>query len=217
MKFVSKSGNLCITLKPGIPANPLAGTPNDPGIHIRFDNGMVTVNDEELVRKMKSHAGFNIDFFEINEEEKDPYGNLRRDKEPGHQLTKMEFGHPAETFGSKKKINLTPEMIAYLNESAKAMAQEIVKEVAPAMALELVKKMSTPVKEETVSKQDSKPTDSKTVEQKEDELEDESEGESEGDAVDVLLDLEAKENAGDKQEELKGGNKNAKVDTKNNK
>jgi len=142
MKFVSKSSNLCITLKPGIPASSIAGTPMNPGIHIRFEDGMATVNDEELVEKMLNHNGFGSDFVRMEEDQKDPYESNRTEKEPAHNLVEMDYGQPGKSIGTKKKLKLTPQMKEALQEMAKPMAIEMAKEIAPQIAVEIVKNMT---------------------------------------------------------------------------
>ncbi len=139
MKFVSKSGNLCITLKPGIPASAITGTPNDPGLHIRFDNGMVTINEEKTIQMMKNHIGFNTDFFEVNESTADPFESMRKDKEPAHVITEMNYGQPTKSYGSKQKADLSPEIKKMITEMARSMAVEMSKELVPKAAMEMVR------------------------------------------------------------------------------
>lgn len=139
MKFVSKSGNLCITLKPGVEGNRLTGAPTSPGLYVRFKDGMAVINDEEVVRMMKMHPGFKTDFEEIPEEAKDPFASMRRDAEPGHTISEIKHGQTVEITGTKQKLNLSPEMTKALQEMAKGLAMEMTKELAPKLAMEMLK------------------------------------------------------------------------------
>lgn len=142
MKFVSKSGNLSITLKPGIPNNRLTGQAYDPGLHIRFQDGMVIINDEKIIEMMKNHDGYNMDFFEVADEQVDPFKNQRKEAEPGHIITEMKYGHPEKSMASGKKFAMTPEMEIVVKEMAKTLALEMTKELAPKMATEMVKNLA---------------------------------------------------------------------------
>jgi len=142
MKFVSKSGNLNITLKPGLEANRVAGTPAEPGLHMRFTDGMITVNDEKIVELMRSHDGYNSDFCEVAEDGRDPFEITRKDKEPGHIITNLKYGTPDGTMASKQKFNMSPEMTRAVQEMAKSMATEMVKEIAPKLAMDMLKELA---------------------------------------------------------------------------
>lgn len=129
MQFVSKSARLCVTLRPGIPANPLSGQPNVPGIYIRFQDGRATVNDEKVVAMMLAHAGFNADFVSIEDTQRDPYQNFREEIEPAHSITEMKYGHAEKTLNSQRNRKLSPELEKFINDRAMEMAKSLLPEM----------------------------------------------------------------------------------------
>lgn len=134
MRFVSKTNNLCIILRPGLQAQPLTGTPAVPTIYVRFHDGIADVLDEKLQQMMFNHPGFQRDFFKIEESDLDPYKNTRQSSEPSHILTEMNYGHPGKRIESNKPSNIPPAMMKAMQEMAVSMA----KEMAPTMAAEMV-------------------------------------------------------------------------------
>lgn len=130
MKFVSKNSNLLVVISPGIPAQPLSGTPAKSGIYVKFQDGIADVKDEEIAKKMLVHAGFNSDF--IVAEDKDPYIDYRQEKEPGHSISEIKYGHVENTMSSPKKPSLTPEMNALINQLAMQKVQEMIPTIVEA-------------------------------------------------------------------------------------
>lgn len=128
MRFVSKSSNLCVILKPGLPAEPLTGRPAQPTISVRFQDGIAEVQDEELAALMEKHPGFNMDFIAVSGV-KDPYSNSRSETEPVHVLTDMKYGTPDKRVVGKQKVQLTPEMQAAMQSIAAEMAKEMLPEL----------------------------------------------------------------------------------------
>jgi hypothetical protein len=141
MKFVSKASNYCITLKPGIPGSILTGALFNPGLHLRFENGFVTINDPEIIEMAKRSKYFNIDFKEYDENEGDVYSKSRKDFEPAHMITEMQNGFPSKTMSTPVKTKLTSETTLMLQEMAKTMAIEMTKELAPKLAADMLKEM----------------------------------------------------------------------------
>lgn len=135
MKFISKSTNLHIILRPGIQASPLTGTPARPAISVRFQDGMANVADEELVEMMLKHPGFDSDFISAEEIQGDPYAYLRQESEPAHIITDIKFGTPQKAVGSKVKPQMPPEVLKLIQEQA----TEIAKQMLPSMVTEALK------------------------------------------------------------------------------
>jgi hypothetical protein len=142
MKFVSKQSNYRIVLKHGQQAEPITGRVAVPGMHIKFENGMVNVENEETCEMMKRHPGFNADFILAEEENKDPWIDSRKESEPEHDVTKIEYGHVGESLNPKPKISLTREKQKVLKEMAKKMAIEMAKEMAPKLAKNILEKLA---------------------------------------------------------------------------
>jgi hypothetical protein len=138
MKFVSKNSNLLIVLAPGIPAQPLSGTPAKSGLYIKFKNGIAEVKDEDIIAKMKAHDGFDRDFIAVEDEKKDPYQDYREDQEPTHVISEIKYGHVEKSVSGNKKIRLTKEMSALVNQ----LAMEKVKELLPGMVEETLKSIA---------------------------------------------------------------------------
>ncbi len=131
MKFISKATNFCAVLRPGLEGNRLTGQPATPGKYIRFENGMVVIDDsrEEDIKLMRAHAGFNRDFIAVEEAAADPWGAGRREKEPGHTITELKYGTPVGHMSTPVKQQLSPEMLKAVKEMAGNMAKDIIKEV----------------------------------------------------------------------------------------
>lgn len=125
MRFVSKSSNLCVILKAGLPSEPLTGRPAQPTISVRFQDGIAEVRDEELIKLMEAHPGFNMDFIAVDDGSRDPYAHSRAEVEPVHVLTDMKYGSPERRTIGKQKVQLTPEMYAAVQSVAAEMAKEM--------------------------------------------------------------------------------------------
>lgn len=130
MKFISKSSNLLVILRPGLSAQPLTGTPARPAISVRFKDGVAEVPDGELTEMMLRHPGFNGDFIAAGKIGiPDPYAYTRQTSEPQHQVTEMKFGTPVGRKLSEGTPALSLEMRKIIQDMAVAMA----KEMLPAM------------------------------------------------------------------------------------
>lgn len=134
MKFISKSANLNIIIRPGLPAQPLSGLLAKPAISVRFQNGLANVEDDELVRMMIAHPGFNSDFISAEDVKQDPYASLRQENEPSHIMTELKYGTPQKTTSSGK-TQLPPEVTKLIQ----AQAIEIAKQMLPSMVEEALK------------------------------------------------------------------------------
>lgn len=164
MRFVSKNSNLRVILKPGLPAEPLTGRASDPGISVKFLDGMLEVNDEIIIQKLMVCPACKVDFWPVEEGEwKDPFKYQREESEPAHIMTEFKYGRPDRTLSSAKKPKLSPEIEKMLNERA----IEIAKELLPGMMEQMIKagieKQKTEV-ENTKENDTSKKKHWKTVE-----------------------------------------------------
>lgn len=139
MRFVSKSSNLCVILKSGIPAEPLTGRPAQPTVSVRFQDGVAEVRDETLIALMLAHPGFDMDFISVSDTAKDPYANSRAEIEPVHVLTDMKYGSPERRTVGKQKVQMTPEMHAAVQSIAAEMAKEMLPDLLKGALKDLAK------------------------------------------------------------------------------
>ena len=149
MKFISKSSNLLIVLRPGMSAQPLTGTPAVPTLSIRFKDGVVDVEQQELIEMMLRHPGFNNDFISSENVSVDPYANARVSQEPAHEVTELKFGTPISRvlkMGDKPK--LSPEM----EQLVQSAAVELAKSMLPSMVENTLKQLVSSNKESNISK-----------------------------------------------------------------
>ena len=137
-RFISKNNNLRIVLKHAMPAEPITGRAAIPGLYIKFENGAVNVNDEEHIKLMLAHPGFNSDYIVVEEEQVDPYKNNRKESEPDHQITELKYGHSENVQGSSHNVRLDPK----LKDAAQKMAIEMAKEMAPQLAKDMLLEMA---------------------------------------------------------------------------
>lgn len=135
MKFISKSANLNIMLRPGLPAQPITGTPATPAISVRFQNGLAVTDDEKIINMMLAHPGFTRDFVSADENGVDPYAGFRQEAEPQHVTTDIKHGTPVGRTVSKGKPQLPPEIMKLVQEQAASIARELL----PGMVAETLK------------------------------------------------------------------------------
>lgn len=131
MRFVSKSTNLNVILRPSLPSNPMTGTPATPGLFVRFIDGIADVKNEDMVKMLLAHPGFNQDFIAVEENARDPYAHNRAESEPGHVLTEMQFGQPVARKESGKQ-KLPPEVMKLVQEYAADLVKEMLPEAVAA-------------------------------------------------------------------------------------
>ena len=126
--------NLRVMLRPGISANPLAGSPAIPGVSCKFQNGLLEVKDEETQRMLLAHPAFETDFIKVEENEVDPFAHQREEAEPGHTTTEIKYGHVEKNVSTPRVMKFTPEMERYMNaqavEIAKALIPQVMKSIA---------------------------------------------------------------------------------------
>lgn len=125
MKFISKSANLHIILRPGLQAQPLTGSPAVATISVRFQDGVANVEQENLVGMMMNHPGFNQDFIAADTTGTDPFAYMRQDSEPTHVMTEMKYGHPQGRNVSPVKTKLPPEVLRLVQEQATNIAKQM--------------------------------------------------------------------------------------------
>lgn len=146
-----------LVLRPGIPAQPITGTPAVPTLSVRFQDGVVDIHDIELVEKMRNHPGFNVDFVEVEEQKSDPY--YRKPVEPQHVMTELKYGTPIARETSKIKRELPPELEKLIQEQAVAIAKEMlpgmVEATLKAMAANGAAEARTPLEAADIDEDDS--------------------------------------------------------------
>jgi hypothetical protein len=138
MKFVSKNSNLRIVLRPGIPANQMSGIAGQPGVYVKFQNGIVDIKDEEMIEKMHAHPGFNVDFIAVDENGEDPFAANRQEIEPVHVIQDIKYGHAEnKRVSPNAKAIIDPRIQKLVDDLAIKKATEML----PKMVEETVKKM----------------------------------------------------------------------------
>ena len=131
MKFISKAANLNIVLRPGMQAQPLTGTPAIATIFVKFKDGVAEVEQEELVKMMLNHPGFNMDFISADEKGTDPYAHMR-EHEVEYVTEELIHGQ-AKRIGTPVRKALPPEIKRMITEEAKAIAKQMLPEMVKAV------------------------------------------------------------------------------------
>ena len=139
MKFISKSSNLLIVLRPGLQAQPLTGSPAKPTISVRFKDGIAIVEQQELIDMMLAHPGFNSDYIAADDIPVDPYALTRQTSEPTHVLTEMKFGTPVNREVKGGAPQLSPEMSKLVQTMAADMAKQMLPSLVESTLKGLVK------------------------------------------------------------------------------
>ena len=129
MRFISKNANLRIILRPGLPANHLSGVLAVPTVFVRFQNGLAEVKDPDMIRQMKAHPGFNLDYICAENDAPDPYLSTREENEPAHAISEIEYGRVSKVVGSAKKKRFPAEIEMMIKEQAKELAKSMLPEM----------------------------------------------------------------------------------------
>lgn len=148
MKFFSKFSNHRIVLKPGLPGEPLLGRAPQPGIYVKFEDGVADVQDQEVIDMLLNNRNFGKTFVAEESATGDPFRDQRRDFEPEHDVTKIEFGRVAGNLNPKPKLAMSREQKAIVTEMAKEMARQMAPELAKEMLLEMAAEQKAAKSEE---------------------------------------------------------------------
>ena len=163
MKFISKNSNYGVVLRHGMPAEPLTGRAAVPGLYARFSDGKFETNDEDMIKLLLNHVGFNSDYISGEEDKVDPYADNRSEMEPEHDLVDIKYGSVVGNKNPKPKLVLNREQKKLLEEIAQNRAIEILKEMVGkknaenSEAPEDTDKVSTDVSETSSPSTSSKP------------------------------------------------------------
>lgn len=148
MKFISKNSNLCVILRHSIPAEPLTGRQMQPALSVRFQNGFVDTNNQEVIDLMMiSDAYRKGDFIVAEDGQQDPYyrGMVT---EPEHDIQEIQFGQVTRNMNPKPLITVDPEkkkaIEAVAREMAKEMFNEMLRSLAPKAEQSTVTEPETP-------------------------------------------------------------------------
>lgn len=134
-RFVSKNSNLRLIIESGFPASPLTGQLARPGISVKFQNGMVDVQDEEIVKKLLALPSFNIDFVSAEDTKgRDPFSATREEMEPIHVLSEVNYGHVEKSVSSPRSLKLPAQLEALVNAKAAEMAKAMLPELLRSLA-----------------------------------------------------------------------------------
>jgi len=153
-KFVSKQSNYALVLKPGVEGSRVLGTQSIPGLYVKFQAGVVDVREENIIKMIREHPSFGIDFIEIKENEVDPYTEERSELEPDHIHSEIKYGHVEKSTGAGTKPKLTPQLKKIIESEAVKMLPallksnpKILKEIIVNLAAEMKEKEETETKE----------------------------------------------------------------------
>lgn len=151
-----------VVLRPGIPAQPITGTPAVPTLSARFQDGVIDVHDEKMIEMMLRHPAFNNDFIAIEAETgRDPYEALRQPQEPAHAITEIKYGTPEKKTIVGGKTTLPPEIQKLIQDQAAAIAKEMlpgmVKATLESLATESKKSTDTAVEAVEVAEEEAAP------------------------------------------------------------
>ena len=154
MRFFSKSSNYLLVIRPSLPGNIFAGKLPEQGISVRFSDGVADVPEETLIEAMLKHPAFNRDFTSSDAAlNNDPYRATRRESEPVHVITEMQFGQATGRIKSEPKVTFSPEIESYINKIVASRTQEQVKEILSGLINKASQPgPSTPVKTDELPK-----------------------------------------------------------------
>jgi len=123
--FVSKNSNLSVVLIPGVKSEPLLGFPGREPLHLRFQDGVLKLTDKSIVDKLIAHNAFTRgDCILVEDRKNDPYSSSRKEIEPGHVMTEIEYGHVGKRDGTPKKVKLSKEIQEAAMDWGKKAAKE---------------------------------------------------------------------------------------------
>jgi len=156
--------NLRLVLRPGIPAQPITGSPAVPTVFIQFKDGLAQTENEEIIEMLQHHKDFNRVFIQVEEGVK-PAFEANKSAEPVHVLSDIEHGKSVNRRGNPVGVNpdASKKMQEAINEQAKAMAMAMLPELLKAVQEGQTEKETTvetseeTVKEEVEEKVETKP------------------------------------------------------------
>ena len=147
MKFISRIKNYGFVLRPGLPGNKFSGQPPQPGLHVRFKDNEVIVNDENVIKMMLDSSEYeNHEFVTSDQEEADKILSTRIETEPRHNILELEHGAIAKNVNPKPAKSLTVDQMKFATQLAKEMAKEMFNEF---------QKRETQVKPESIKEPES--------------------------------------------------------------
>lgn len=144
-KFVSKNSNYMIVLKSGIEGNRALGTHAISGLYVKFQGGVVDVKEESVIKMLRDHPSFGIDFIEVKESEVDPYADERVDIEPEHVIQEIKYGHSEGLKGTPRSTKLTPAMKKLVEAEAMKMLPGLLK-ANPKILKDIITSMAADMK-----------------------------------------------------------------------
>jgi len=142
MKFISKFSNYRVVLRPGIPGNRATGVQTVPGLYVKFESGEAEVKDEETIKLMMAHDAFGEGntFIASPEDGKDPFFVERKNIEPAHSITEIQYGSVGKSVGDKPAVKMSEEKKKAIKEMAIDLASSLVVDMLPAAVENEMKK-----------------------------------------------------------------------------
>jgi hypothetical protein len=116
----------------------MSGIAGQPGVYIKFQDGVVNISDEEVIKQLTAHPGFNNDFIAVDNNGEDPFAYRREEIEPVHIIQDVNYGHvEGRRVSPHAKTKLDPQIKKLVDD----LAMERVKELLPRMVEDTVKKI----------------------------------------------------------------------------
>lgn len=145
MKYFSKHSNYRVVLVPGQPAERSTGRPMQPGLYVKFEDGMADIKDTltDMIKMMNEHPMYGIDFIRENHQGTVNFTINRQSIEPEHTIMDIKHGSVGASVNARPAVRLTPDQKKLLNE----MALEMAKQMAPELAKEIALKAVNDIKE----------------------------------------------------------------------
>lgn len=150
-KYVARNLHQTITLKSGIPGNPVMAIPETPGIYAKFIDGQLFLDDNDpMIPLLESSKLFKNEFFLVNEANPDPYAGRSLGRQEEHVVMEMGAGG---TPG--KQVN--PPPVPVDTSAIRNLAAEMIKEMLPAILEKERVKMRQEILDENTASINSKP------------------------------------------------------------
>lgn len=140
MKFFSKQNNYRVVLRPGMPREPLTGREAVPGIHVKFEGGVATVNNDEHIEMMMRHPAYGVDYIAEDSEDLKSFNGFKKDTEPIHTVAEVKYGN-VENIKNPKPIGIAkdPNKMKEIQDIAMKITAEMLAKKEEDMKKQIIK------------------------------------------------------------------------------
>jgi len=139
MKFFSNTARLSLVLRNGVQGNPNEHRPHVPTLMVKFEDGQLTVNDnnKEVIDLLLAHSGLGKTFTADSDRFK-----VNRDQGPVHQIMEMTHGSVSSVIGGKPKVDVQAQIMSAAKDIAAEMVKAMIPGITEAVKAELATKQS---------------------------------------------------------------------------